>query len=257
MKIPKKQRFPLHFALIIILLGISSCALKNPLKKGDKENIQINNLSANDTSISKMIVPYKEELAIAMGEVLNVSEVNLVKGRPESNLGNFIADLSYSVCSAIYYNNNNEDIDFCLLNEGGLRASIAKGPITLGNVYELMPFENEMVIITLDYKHIIELFNYLITSGGEPISKASLLIVNNKIESILINGSIPEPDRVYNVLTTDYLARGGDKMNFFLDPVKEEKIGIKLRDAIILYLKEEAIKGNTVNAEIEGRIRYE
>jgi hypothetical protein len=120
-----------------------------------------------------------------------------------------------------------------------------------------MPFENELVVITLSYEKTMEIFDYLIATGGEPISHAELVIVNELPFSILIDKEIPDSNLTYKVLTSDYLARGGDKMNFFLDPIDHEKVGIKLRDAIILYLKQKADAGEEITSEIDGRIRYE
>jgi hypothetical protein len=82
-------------------------------------------------------------------------------------------------------------------------------------------------------------------------------IKEEKPVNILITGQSIENGRDYKVLTSDYLARGGDHMNFFLEPVAYEKVGIKLRDAIIVYFEKMAIKNQTIDAKIEGRIYYE
>lgn len=217
----------------------------------------MNSKSTLNEEITELILPYKTELTEQMSVVLNNSAEDLVKGRPESKLGNFIADLSYQIGTQLYHPEDSIAIDFCILNEGGMRASISKGPITLGKVFELMPFENELVVVTLSYEKTMEIFDYLISTGGEPISQAELVIVNEQAYSILINNETPDSSFSYKVLTSDYLARGGDKMNFFLNPIKYEKVGIKLRDAIILYLNQKAEAGEEITSEIDGRIRYE
>ena len=78
-----------------------------------------------------------------------------------------------------------------------------------------------------------------------------------KIDSpykILINKEVLDSTRTYKILSSDYLAHGGDDMTFFLDPIKYENVGIKLRDAIIKYFEEEEKKGRSINSKIEGRI---
>ena len=62
-------------------------------------------------------------------------------------------------------------IDFCLLNNGGLRFSLDSGNITRGDIYKLMPFDNKMVIVKIFKEDIFEIFRYIEKKGGEPISK--------------------------------------------------------------------------------------
>lgn len=239
---------------LAFVLGFSACKNTKEIKVDRNDNTEINSATSPDSLILSMIEPYKTELDKKMLDTLNYAEVDLLKGRPESNLGNFVADLSFDIASAVYKPEDNKEIDFCLLNEGGLRVAIAKGPITLGKTYELMPFRNELVVISLTYEKTMELFDYLALSGGEPISKASLVIKNGLAENILINDEAPDSTRTYKVLTTDYLARGGDKMYFFEDPINSEIVGVLLRDAIIDYLIAEDAKGNKITSKIEGRI---
>jgi 2',3'-cyclic-nucleotide 2'-phosphodiesterase (5'-nucleotidase family) len=244
------------FVLVSSALLIA-CKSSRNLQTIAEVNMEINAASPVDTALSNMILPYQIEMQALMSEVLNVAEVDLIKGRPESNLGNLIADLSMDVGGKLYQAEVGESIDFCLLNEGGMRGSIAQGPISLGNVFELMPFENELVVITLSYDKTMEIFDYLVVSGGEPISNAELVIKDEKPYSVLINGQVPDSTRNYRILTTDYLARGGDKMYFFIDPINYEKVGVKLRDAIILYLEDQALEGEEIYSSKDGRIRYE
>ena len=60
----------------------------------------------------------------------------------------------------------------------------------------------------------------------------------------------------YKILTSDYLSGGGDKMDFFLNPINQEPIGIKLRDAILEYITSENEKGNKLSATTDNRIKY-
>lgn len=239
---------------LIFLIAVSACKNKKAIQANRLNNVEINNSSASDSLVSSMIQPYKTELDKKMLDTLNFAEVDLLKGRPESTLGNFVADLSFEIGTAVYQPEDGKAIDFCLLNEGGLRVAIAKGPITLGTTYEVMPFRNELVVITMSYEKTMELFDYLALSGGEPISKASMVIKDGMAKDILINGQAPDSTRNYKVLTSDYLARGGDKMYFFTEAIQSETIGVLLRDAIIEYIIAEEASGNRISSKIEGRI---
>lgn len=246
---------------VLTLIGACAffyaCSSTKNIQLVDDENIVITAATPTNDVITEMVEPYKLDLDLQMSEVLNIAEVDLVKGRPESALGNLLADLSLNVANQLYEPSDNKGIDFCLLNEGSIRNSIAKGPITLGNAFELMPFENELVVITLSYEKTMEIFDYLVWSGGEPISNAKMIIKDDAVLSALINGEKPDSNRTYKILTSDYLSKGGDKMYFFLEPLAYEKVGIKLRDAIISYFEEQALLGNAIYSQIDGRIIYE
>ena len=86
-----------------------------------------------------------------------------------------------------------------------------------------------------------------------PISGMTLVIENGKPKEMTIGGKVFDKSREYRVATSDYLAEGGDKMRFFLDPLKRENLTHKLRDAIIEFIAEEGDKGNSITARIDGR----
>ena len=192
-----------------------------------------------DSSILNIIFPYQESIESQMSEVLSYSVNSLEKGRPQSTIGNFVADLCL----------NYTDADICIMNNGGLRTTIDKGNITMGKIYELMPFENELVVLELDKSDYISLLRYIVKRGGEPFSGLTIKI--NK-ENKIISNSWPvnfENGEKINVITSDYLANGGDNMSFFKNK-EQKKVGIKLRDAIIDHCK----KTDTINVKLDDRI---
>lgn len=240
-----------------IVLSFSTWQCKSHVKYGTMVNTSNDQASANNAVNDSIINPYKIEKDKQMNVVLNTSNSDLESGRPESKLGNLITDLSIEIANSYYKPADGLNIDFCLMNNGGLRTSIPKGPITMGLAFEVMPFENQLVVITLSSEKTHELFEYLANKGGDPISKATVGIKEGKPVNIMINDQPFENGKNYKVLTTDYLARGGDKMNFFFDPIAYELVGIKLRDAMIEYFEKMSIRNKSIDAIIEGRIYYE
>lgn len=240
---------------ISIVLCISFWQCKSHVKYGTMINTPNDQTLASNSINDSIIKPYKIEKDKEMDVVLNTADDDFESGRPESKLGNLITDLSIDIANSYYISDN--AIDFCLMNNGGLRTTIPKGPITMGLAFEVMPFENELVVLTLSPEKTYELFEYLAQKGGDPISHATIGIKENHPKNILINGQAFESNRNYKVLTTDYLARGGDKMYFFNDPITYELVGIKLRDAMIEYFEKMAAQNKTINANIEGRVYYE
>jgi len=172
----------------------------------------------------------------------------LSKARPEGLLSNFVADLVFNETAKL----DGFKADFCLLNHGGLRAPLPKGDIKVKNIYELMPFENEVVIVEIEGHKVKEIASYLNYTGGEPVSGIKLNLSTNP--EILIQNKAVDVNRTYKIITSDYLAKGGDKMYFFSEPISLVKTGIKLRDMIMNHVKELTKSGKTLKANLDGRI---
>jgi len=207
-----------------------------------------------DPAVDSIIGIYREQLEAEMNEVLAHSAHHMEKASPEGLLNNFVADLILEVGESLYDPEDESAIDFCLLNYGGLRTSLPEGPVTRGRVFELMPFENEMVVITLTAEKTRELFDYLaLADRGMPVSGIQFEINEDRTWEAEIRGN-PFTSRNYKVLTSDYLAGGGDNMTFFLDPLDEEYLDMRIRDAIIQYLQQADREGRKISSELDGRI---
>lgn len=247
------------FSSIIIAACFVACSPSTKLTKVETSMISFNE-SENKTEnndIAKLIDPYRKAMENEMNEVLIESEAPLIKEQPESALGDLVADITWMKANEAYQKKYNSNVDLALLNNGGLRTNLPKGKITKGKVYELMPFENEIFVLTLSGAKTKELFDYVAKAHGMPMSKIKLGIKDTLATTILINGQALDIHRNYTVATSDYLASGGDKMKFFKDPVKVDTTHCKIRTALIEYMKQESAKGNKMNYKKDGRIYYE
>ncbi len=215
-----------------------------------------------DSATDKILKPYKDSLDKLMNVIVGHTDVAMAKERdkPETLLGNFVADIclartnTYAEKSAGTINR----VDIALFNNGGLRSSLPKGIITRGNIFELMPFDNELVVLTLSGKKTWELIRYVSASGGQPMAGMKLGIHPDRTPSaVLINGQPFDSTRTYNVVTSDYLSNGGDKMDFFKNPVKIQATGILIRNAILDYCIAETAKGNILTAKLDQRFYYD
>lgn len=253
------------FYISALFIAISLIVACSPSTKyvGKNSSIAVDStITANDKA-EQLIKPYKEKLDAEMNEVLVISSEEFPKerGKTQTKLGNLVADLSLEVAQKMYPSN----IEFCLLNFGGLRTSLPKGEITRGKIFELMPFENELIVVTISESKFDELCTYL-SKSPQPISFfwGSIVISedNYKLYEDIEVDAEDDPltlkkIKTYKILTSDYLANGGDNMTFFANPIKTEKVGIKLRDAIIQYCKEQNEKGKQLKGVIDNRIVFE
>lgn len=252
----KLKAFLINFCFLVATsLFLTQCK-PSVYYKTPQTSIALDSTYSNQKKIDELVIPYKTELDKEMNEVLIISadEFTREKGKPETKLGNLVADLSMEVAQKMY----NGNIDFCLLNFGGLRTSLPKGEITRGKIFELMPFENELVVVTLSVDKYNELVDYIKNVGGQPIAGIKINFTTTPSQIKIKNRKNDKSlNATYKVVTSDYLANGGDNMAFFLNPIKTEKVGIKLRDAIIQYCMEQHAQGKQLTSKIEGRIVYE
>lgn len=224
-----------RYFIYIIGLLLSCSSPKYTLQANEETIIEVQ--SEKDSSIMAIISPYQQAIESEMKEVITYTKTNLTKEGIQSTLGNFVTDLCL----------NYADAHICFMNNGGLRTSLIKGEITRGDIYKVMPFENELVVVELSENNLIELLKYITSRNGEPFSGMNI-IMNNKGE--LIDYTLPvnfDKEEKISILTSDYLA---NKLQFLKDK-KQQKVGVKLRDAIIDY----CTKTDTIDVKIDNRIK--
>ena len=108
-------------------------------------------------------------------------------------------------------------------------------------------FENELVVVELADTNFYRVLDYLKISGGHPISNIKLAVNKDRITHNL------DLNKTVRILTSDYLANGGDKMAFFKDSVSHTKTGLKIRDILLI----ECIKIDTLHTTIDNRFTYD
>ena len=206
---------------------------------------------ANGNQIDEIIAPYRDSLELTMDMVLVRNKETLTRGIPESTLGNLVADLLLE--RALVELPDSIRPLICLVNIGGLRVDLPEGPITVRKVFELMPFENEVDIIKLSPEKVAEMLAYLGEVGGQPVAGIDLRY-NSSTKKVSVEDEAFDPDQYIYVVTSDYLAEGGDKMNFFKDPLDRIRTGIKIRDAIIDDFRTLGLADKELVSELDGRI---
>ena len=225
--------------LFITIFSIQSCE-NNYVLQGNR--IEVNNNVKSDKEIVEFITPYKNKVDSKMDSILAYSPTNYDKknGLLNTAIGNMMVDVALKLSNPVYKARKNRDIDFVLLNHGGIRASISKGDITTRTAYNVMPFENSMVVCELDGETVEELINYLkLSKKAHPISGINIVLDNsyNLIEA-KINDKEISKNKIYSVATTDYLLNGGDKMDFFKKSKENTILDYKLRNILIDYFKQ-------------------
>lgn len=237
---------------LVLLLTFTACKTNTFIVDSAASYDRIDYLdSKEDREVANMIAPYKAEMEEKMNQVVGVLPVDLVKARPNSTMGNWFTDALITETNRIHP----EGADFAIQNYGGLRIpSLAKGPITKGNVYEMMPFDNMLVILEMDGATTQRLLDKIAASGGWPVShQLKMTIRDGKASDIYINDEPFDSNRTYRVAMPDYIANGGDGADF-LTLVPQDNSGIFIRDIVLQYLAELERKGEAIIVDSSKRI---
>ena len=226
----------LSFCFVIVACETES----NQQKYG--YNIEINQQVLSDSSIVKYYQPFKKNLEESlMNTPISYSPETYKKndGELNSTLSNMFADATYEMSNPVFNKMSGENIDIVLLNNGGIRSIISKGNISEKTAFELMPFENSIVVLELNGLSIIKMIDYLRkVKLQHPISGLQITLNNDySVNEVKINGVSIENEKKYYVATTDYLLEGGDKMYFLAETTKTTDINYKMRDILIDYFK--------------------
>ena len=242
----------------IALAALTACKTASTLQLAQvqpQKNISINNELKNDGEFVKVIEPYKQKLDKEMNQKISHTSVDLTKQGDNSNLGNLLADYTFEGADTWTKKNLNKNVDAALINIGGIRTTIGKGDILLKSIFEVMPFENEVIIVKMKGSDLQGLFDYYAkTQVNNPVSHLYIETNNGQLTQSLINGKPVNSDQDYYIATSDYLALGGDNMKFFS---KGESIstGIRLRDLFIEYFKKtsEVVPNTDVRLNFTGK----
>lgn len=197
-----------------------------------------------------LVTPFRERMGEEIREVIGRAAAPLAKAVPEGTLGNFAADAMLWMARR----HSSEPVHMAMTNNGGLRVPIPPGPITVGLMFELMPFENMLSILTLSGIQVQELADQIAGMRGEPIAGFSFQIQevdgDRVARNLRVNGEAVDPRAEYRLVTNDYLANGGGTLTPLHQAQSREDLPVLLRDAFIAYVREKGV----IDMELEGRI---
>jgi 2',3'-cyclic-nucleotide 2'-phosphodiesterase (5'-nucleotidase family) len=206
---------------------------------------------APDSASQAYLAPYKLEMERQMNEVVGTTTSAMEKAYPQGLLGNFVTDLLLVRGKAKL----EPGIEIAITNSGGLRVPLPKGNITLGKVYELMPFDNMIVVLTLGPPQMDSLLTS-IASGKETLyAGMEVTVVDGKVTAANIQGKPWDRAKSYRILITDYLADGGSNLVFFKRRTNLVNTGIFMRDFIADYMRDETKAGRQLSTQLDSRLQ--
>ena len=244
---------------VVVGMMITSCRSHYVMSGIERSRILVDSRydALNDAQADAFMAPYKHVVDSMMSPVVGEVARYMASHRPESELSNLLADIL--MWAAERYG---EKPVFGVYNMGGIRAGLAKGKVTYGDVLDVAPFENKIAFLTLSGEKVLELFQQMASSGGEAVSHGVQLVItkDHQLKSAKINGEDVDPNASYRIVSIDYVIQGNDRMEAFkaktnVNSPQEERNN--LRYIIMDYFREQMQQGQVVDREIEGRIIVE
>jgi 2',3'-cyclic-nucleotide 2'-phosphodiesterase (5'-nucleotidase family) len=212
------------------------------------ELIEVNGSLQHD-AMENLIAPYKAEKEESMSVIIGESEETITVGKPESKLTNLIADILLTEARKYI-----ADTDMAVTNIGGIRRPLYEGNITIGDVFEILPFDNSLLVFEYKGSDILALADAIAQKGGESISGMSLTINGEKAENVKINGQPIDSAKIYKVVTTDYLSWGNDQLEPLANYINSTPLNMMMRDAMFDYVTCATINNQKISVKTDNRI---
>lgn len=220
---------------ILLMLGCLLSGQVSP-KLERAQSIPVIDPLAEDPAVAKIIAPLSLELKSSLGKDLVTCPAGLMRGRfgEENLLGYWVADLMRERAQQLI----GAPIRFAVSNAGGLRGNIRPGVVKIADIYEVMPFENELVVAEYTGAEVIQIVKAgIMRRAGEPCSgiRAEVKGTLEKPELIVTwsDGSAIDPDETVKVALSDYLLSSGDSISTLRKGRRAITTGIPLRDLLI------------------------
>lgn len=239
------------FTALLFLLFFAACSPFYQVQKVTYQGYRIDNRQT-DSAMTVLLKPYSDSIGKSMSSVVVTLANDLEKKQPEGTLGNMMADAMYTMAAEVY----GTVPDIAFMNYGGIRLpGVKAGNITRGKIFELFPFDNILVIVTIKGDVLQQFLDHIAGRGGWPVAGMTMKIKNKKAVDVLINDQKLNPAATYKIALGDYTANGGDDASMLVGLPQQNK-GYLMRDAILDYLKKFHQQGKPYSLQPENRVMY-
>ncbi|GAB6008265.1 5'-nucleotidase C-terminal domain-containing protein [Dysgonomonas reticulitermitis] len=243
------------FVSLLIILFLPCYAQQYVVTSMKGEYIPVTGTNRPDKEMADTVAYYKHRMQNVMDQVIGSSAQYMAVGKPESLLTNFTSDVMLGLDTKY---TDGQPVDLTMMNVHGHRSPVPEGDITVGDVFSTYSFENELVVVRIKGSNLKEVFDGYAGIGGAGISgNVKLVIKDKQLQSAKVNGFPLDRNKIYTIVTLDYLAEGNDGMKALKKAESVTNTGLTLRDYMMDYIKAKAKNGEKISSKIDGRIVIE
>ena len=213
-----------------------------------------------DRNIINFIAPYKAQIDSFNNRVIARSAVSSDNADRTGALANLTADIAYAYAlhkadSLRVADPAFPQVDFALMNVGGIRMPLNEGNITVGQILNTYPFSNHLVIADVKGSDLAEALQVAALKGGESVSSQLTILTDGdrKIEDILINGYPIDPDKTYTYATIDYVLGGNDDLTSLANSTLLWRDDVEVAAPILNYVERMGNLGAVINPDTRKR----
>ena len=236
-----------NWYFLFLTLFLCGCSKSVQVQNAETSRIAVDGSvdSIADSAYISYLSPYKCAVEREMAVVIGYAADEMYVAAPECPMLNWATEALWARAKDVYPNK----VDMAGMNMGGMRCEWHEGPITQGNVFELMPFDNQLVVLTLKGEDILALCQSFATYGAQGVAGLRMTAVDGQLADVTIGGKPIDVNALYTLATSDYLSGGTDHMEALKNYVDYWNSGLLVRD---LYVQ--SVKADTIRAILDGRM---
>ena len=190
-----------------------------------------------DPYVKAMFEAFRKPIESLQTQEIAVLETDLPRSRNNNLMGFVVAD-------AVLEATKMQGSVAAFWNAGGVRTDLKAGPITYGNLIEVCPFNNSLVVLDLKGLELLGALEQGFGTGGTliPSKGFSYAYDGEKAEgsrvSATLNGEAVDPEKTYRLTFSSFTSSGGDSHFILRDaPGRRVDTGFLDIDALVTYFK--------------------
>jgi len=206
-----------------------------------------------DSATSAILAYYKPQMDALMNEVIGNSAEEMASPKGwDSPICHFTTKALLEIAESLQLN-----ADFSLYNIGGIRTGMPKGDIRIYDIFSIFPFDNDITIISIEGKYIRQLIESFAQRKPEPMGNVNIIFSQGNLKSMSIGNNELDDAKIYRIVTNNFVAEGGDRMEVLRNAQSVERTGILIRDAMTDYIKKLTDEEKSIIATNNCQIVYE
>ncbi len=207
--------------------------------------------AAQYTAMDRWLDRYRQGVDSLMNNPLAQSVKAMKNSSPA--LQNWVSDVALDIIKPLSGIN---DVQFAIMNKGGIRTDMPQGTVTEGLLMAMFPFDNRFVVLEITGQGLLDALKVMAGRNGDAISRQLKVTYNDRgeVTSARVNGKKVDPKKTYRMVTIDYLANGGDYMTPFKEAKRQFVDEVKYGDHVIEYVRNLSRQGKKISSTDEVRM---